>query len=101
MVKATWRGILAHKLRLFLATIAIVLGVSFVTGTLVIGDTINTSFDNLFHTISAGIDVEVRAASTGTVQGQQIHPPLPDTLLPAVQSPHGVQEAFGTVSRNA
>ena len=101
MVKATWRGILAHKLRLFLATIAIVLGVSFVTGTLVISDTINQTFDTLFKTITAGVDVQVRAASTGKVQGQEIHPPVPAALLSAVQGVDGVKESFGELSRSA
>jgi putative ABC transport system permease protein len=99
--KTTWRGILAHKLRLFLATTAIVLGVSFVTGTLVIGDTINHTFDSLFQVINAKVDVEVRGASTGTVQGQAIHPPMPASVLSQVQNVSGVKEAFGSVSRSA
>jgi putative ABC transport system permease protein len=101
VVKATWRGLLAHKLRLFLATIAIVLGVSFVTGTLVIGDTINTAFDTLFQSISKNVDVEVRSASTGTVQGQPIHPPFPAAVVSALGTVDGVHEAFGVLTRSA
>jgi putative ABC transport system permease protein len=101
VLKTTLRSILAHKLRLFLATIAIVLGVSFVTGTLVIGDTINHTFDNLFQVINAKVDVQVRAVSTGTVQGQATHPPMPASIVDQVKSTSGVKEAFGTLSRNA
>lgn len=102
MVKATWRGLLAHKLRLFLATVAIVLGVSFVTGTLVLGDTINHTFDQLFQNTTAGIDVQVRAVSTGKNQnGQEIHPPIPASLIAQVRSVGGVKEAFGDLFRSA
>jgi putative ABC transport system permease protein len=102
MVKATWRGILGHKLRLVLATLAIVLGVSFVTGTLVLGDTINHTFDTLFQNTTAGIDVEVRSVSTGkTPDGGDIHPPLPAAVLAPVQQVDGVKEAFGDLVRRA
>jgi putative ABC transport system permease protein len=63
MVHAVLKGILAHKLRLFLTAFAVVLGVSFVAGTFVLTDTINHTFDTLFKTINAGVDVSVRAAS--------------------------------------
>jgi putative ABC transport system permease protein len=99
--KATLRGLLAHKLRLALATMAIVLGVSFVTGTLVIGDTINQTFDTLFHSTTAGVDVDVRAASTGTAEGRDVHPPVPASVVPTVQGVDGVKEAFGYLQRSA
>jgi putative ABC transport system permease protein len=102
VLKATLRGLLAHKLRLALATVAIVLGVSFVTGTLVIGDTINKTFDTLFQTTTAGVDVNVRGVSTGKAEhGQQIHPPIPVSVLSAVQGVDGVKEAYGYLVRPA
>ncbi len=61
MVRAVLKGVLAHKLRLFLTAMAVVLGVSFVAGTFVLTDTINQTFDTLFDEISAGTDVSVRA----------------------------------------
>ena len=39
MRKVTISGLLARKLRLALTALAIVLGVTFVTGTLILGDT--------------------------------------------------------------
>ncbi|MDQ3897620.1 MAG: hypothetical protein M3326_10340, partial [Actinomycetota bacterium] len=63
MGRAIVKGLLAHKLRLFLTAMAVVLGVSFVAGTFVLTDTINKTFKNLFSEISAGTDVSVRAAS--------------------------------------
>jgi putative ABC transport system permease protein len=63
MVRAVLKGLLAHKLRLALTAIAVVLGVAFVAGTFVLTDTINKTFDTLFTEISAGTDITVRAAS--------------------------------------
>jgi hypothetical protein len=48
--KITVRGVLARKLRLALTALAIVLGVTFVTGTLVLTDTLNRTFDTLIGT---------------------------------------------------
>ena len=46
MRRVTIRGLLARKLRSALTALAIVLGVTFVTGTLVLGDTLNRTFDS-------------------------------------------------------
>ena len=63
MLKATLKGVLAHKVRLLLTALAVVLGVGFVAGTYVLTDTLNATFDNLFDEVTAGVDVSVRAAS--------------------------------------
>ncbi|HEY6379947.1 MAG TPA: FtsX-like permease family protein [Candidatus Dormibacteraeota bacterium] len=100
MLKATIVGLFAHKLRLALAGFAVVLGVSFVVGTLVLGDTVNKTFDDLFNTATAGIDVAVRGTSTGSNQvGQAVYPPFPASTLDTVKSVSGVKEAFGQVNR--
>lgn len=99
MLKATLQGILAHKLRLVLAALAVVLGVSFVSGTIVLGDTLNKTFDDLFGAISANIDVNVRGVSTGKVQGQEVHPPIPAKTVDTVKAVGGVKEVFGYLQR--
>ena len=45
MRRVAVRGLLARKLRLALTALSIVLGVTFVTGTLVLGDTLNRTFN--------------------------------------------------------
>jgi putative ABC transport system permease protein len=99
VLKATLLGLLAHKLRLALAALAVVLGVAFVSGTIVLGDTVNKTFTDLFNTTTAGIDVAVRGASTGSAQGIPQHPPVPASVLPTVQAVSGVKEVFGDVER--
>ena len=42
---------------------AVFLGVAFLAGTLVLGDTLRNNFDNLFADVNAGTDVVVRNAT--------------------------------------
>ena len=60
MRKVTLSGLLARKLRLALTALAIVLGVTFVTGTLILGDTLNRTFNNLIGTAYQHVSFEIR-----------------------------------------
>src|SRR5918994_1414035 len=57
------KGLLAHKRRLVGTFLAVFLGVAFLAGTLVLGDTLRANFDNLFTEANAGTDVVVRHES--------------------------------------
>jgi putative ABC transport system permease protein len=59
-----FKGIRAHKRRLVGTFLAVFLGVAFLSGTLVLGDTLRGNFDNLFTEANAGTDVVVRHASS-------------------------------------
>jgi putative ABC transport system permease protein len=100
MVNAVLKGLLAHKLRLFLTAIAVVLGVAFVAGTFVLTDTINKTFNTLFTEISAGTDITVRSESGfGDDANLDIsRNTIPASLLAAVRAVPGVAAADGTVS---
>src|SRR4030081_2222989 len=58
-----FKGLVAHKRRLVGPFLAVFLGVAFLSGTLVLGDTMRGNFDNLFTEANAGTDVVVRHAS--------------------------------------
>lgn len=60
MLRTAIKGVLAHKLRLALTALAVVLGVAFVAGTYVFTDTIEARFDTLFDDVYAGVDATVR-----------------------------------------
>ena len=60
MIRVILRSLLSRKLRLLLSTSAIVLGVAFVAGALTLTDTLGRVFDNLFVTVNANTDLEVR-----------------------------------------
>src|SRR5215831_1252727 len=59
----TFKSLFAHKRRLVGTFLAVFLGVAFLCGTLVLGDTLRANFDRLFTNANAGTDVIVRHAS--------------------------------------
>jgi putative ABC transport system permease protein len=98
MWRVTVQGLLAHKLRLALTGIAIVLGVTFIAGTFILTDTLHNAFTNLFNNIYQNVDFEVRGVAqfTGT-SGLAVRNPIPESLLPAVRGVPGVGAASGSV----
>jgi putative ABC transport system permease protein len=98
MWKVTRRGLAANKIRFVLTAIAVVLGVAFVSGTLVLTATIQRTFDDLFANIYKTTDAVVRSQevlSSDFGAGQR--PNVPEGLLAKVQRAPGVQEAIGDV----
>jgi putative ABC transport system permease protein len=104
MRKIALRGLLARKLRLALTALAIVLGVTFVTGTLVLGDTLNRTFDNLIGTAYQHVSFQIRGKaafrgnSPAAVTGTADRNPVPESIAAAVRRVPGVSFAFGSVS---
>src|SRR5438093_2462257 len=104
MLRATLKSLLARKLRLLLTALAVVLGVGFTAGTFVLTDTALKSFDALFSTAFANIDVVVQAkqaftptAGGGSGGGGSELNPIPDDVLPTVSAVDGVRYAEGSV----
>jgi putative ABC transport system permease protein len=105
MRRITLRGLMARKLRLALTALAIVLGVTFVTGTLVLGDTLNRTFDNLVGTAYQHVSFQVRgkaafnndSTAAAAVDSTADRKPVPESVLTAVRRVPGVSFAFGSV----
>ncbi len=99
ITKVTLRNLAAHKVRLALTAVAVMLGVSFVAGTLIFTQTLQNTFDNLFAQVGKGTDVVVRgkAAFTGQ-QGQTDRKPIPDSLLGRVRRVSGVAAMLPSVT---
>jgi putative ABC transport system permease protein len=100
MWKVTYKGLLAHKLRLALTALAIVLGVTFISGTLVLTDTLHNTFTTLFGHVYQNVDFEIRgkAAFTNTPGGGAGRKAIPESILTSVRGIPGVASAQGTVS---
>jgi putative ABC transport system permease protein len=100
MWKVTIKGLLAHKLRLALTALAIVLGVTFIAGTLVLTDTLHNTFNTLFGNVYQNVDFQVRGVtqfnSTGP-GGAPIRNPIPESILATVRAVPGVEVAEGQV----
>ncbi len=101
MLHATLRSLLAHKLRLALTAISVVLGVAFVAGTFMLTDTLNKSFTTLFDDINANTAVAVRAKAVVDSEGNMgdaSRGTVPASLLDQLKAVPGVAEAQGGVS---
>jgi putative ABC transport system permease protein len=100
MWRVTIKGLLAHKLRLALTALAIVLGVTFVSGTLVLTDTLHNTFSSLFSKIYQNVDFEIRgvAAFSGENAGTATRNPIPESILPSIKAVPGVEVAEGGVT---
>src|SRR5437588_9464008 len=97
------KGLLAHKLRLALTALSVVLGVGFVAGTFVLSDTLASTFDNLFAQVNGKIDAQIRSTQKLSPQdpAEPDRGPVPASLLEAVQKVPGVADAGGYVSGRA
>jgi putative ABC transport system permease protein len=99
VLRATFRSLLARKLRLLLSATAVVLGVSFVSGALVLTDTLGAVFDDLFASVNSKTAVEVRGAQPfAAAQGETSRLPVPTSLLPVLEQVDGVAAVVGDVS---
>jgi putative ABC transport system permease protein len=92
------RGLSSHKLRASLTALAILLGVAMVAGTLMLSDSVNRSFDDIFAESNAGIDVSVRAkVEVEAAFGAQAGTAVPERLLGMVEETDGVEQASGAI----
>ncbi|PJM93002.1 ABC transporter permease [Streptomyces sp. CB01373] len=99
VLKTSLRNFFAHKGRMALSAVAVLLSVAFVCGTLVFTDTMNTTFDKLFQATSSDVTVSTKASSdTGETTSRTGKPPvLPASVLGEVRRAQGVRAAEGTV----
>jgi putative ABC transport system permease protein len=98
MLRATLRSLLARKLRLLLASLAVLLGVSFVSGAFVLTDSLSGVFDKLFSSINTGTSVRVQTASAFGGTSSDNREPVTQAVLDKVRTVKGVKEANGDVS---
>lgn len=104
MAKLARRSLAAHKLRLGLTTVAVVLGVAFVSGTLIFKDTTTRSFDDLFEQVYQELEVVVRGEQSFAASEDGSARPIPASVLatiearvPAVQRVFGAAEGYAAI----
>ena len=102
MNQVALRSLLSRKLRTILTMIAIVLGVSMISGTYVMTDTIDQSFNQIFVQANSKTNVIISGKQiVGGEQGRQQVPSFPESLLGVVQRTPGVAAAGGQISDTA
>lgn len=96
--KTSRRNFLAHKGRMALSAVAVLLSVAFVCGTLVFTDTMNTTFDKLFAATSADVTVSPKKAEVTDVPENGKPEALPASVVAEVAGADGVKRAEGAVT---
>src|SRR5262245_51992414 len=97
MFALTIKGLWAHKLRYALTGLAVVLGVAFMAGTMVLTDTMKQTFDGVFATANDGTDVIVR--HEGAIEGELVtaRDRVDGGVIDEVASVDGVDAARGSI----
>ncbi|MEU0785967.1 FtsX-like permease family protein [Streptomyces sp. NPDC006173] len=85
----------AHRRRFAGTFFAVFLGVAFLAGTLVMGDTLRAGFDTMFGNATKGTDAVVRSAATITAPGesQGVRSPVGTDLVRTIERAPGVAAA--------
>lgn len=98
VLKTSRRNFVAHKGRMALSAVAVMLSVAFVCGTLVFTDTMNTTFDKLFAVTSSDVTVSPKAAKGGEETPDRGKPEMLDgSAVEQVKKAEGVAGAEGAV----
>jgi len=99
MFKIVLQSLFARKRRLVTTALAVILGVAFTAGTLVLTDTMTTIFNNLSATVYQGTDAVVRAQAVfdGPQNMGEQRPMVDASLVPPLSHVPGVAAAEGSV----
>ena len=99
MFKIVLQGLFARKLRLVTTALAVILGVAFTAGTLVLTDTLTSIFNDLSAGVYKGTDAVVRAKAVfnGPNNIGEVRPMIDAALVPALSHVPGVAAAEGSV----
>jgi putative ABC transport system permease protein len=93
MLSLTVKEMRGHGRRLVGTALAVFLGVAFLAGTLVLGDTLRNNFDNLFADVNAGTDVVVRNTTDLGIEADEPRGLIDRSLVDRVAAVDGVAAA--------
>ncbi|MFD0313515.1 ABC transporter permease [Streptomyces flavalbus] len=96
MLKATFRSFLAHKGRLLLSALAVILSVAFVAGSLIFSDTVSRTFDRLFASTAADVTVTPKQNLDEAIPSG-VTPTLPASVAERIAGVDGVADARSEV----
>lgn len=98
IARLTVKQLAANKLRLLATAFAVVLGVAFLAGTLILTSTIKATFDGVLAKADAGTDAYVRNPSALSLGYGESAGPLDATLADAIRTVDGVDQVSLQVS---
>ncbi|MEV0465219.1 FtsX-like permease family protein [Nocardia tengchongensis] len=91
MRKVALRNLAAHKVRLVLTVLSVVLGTAFISGSFIFTDTLQSTFDGIFAGQAKGVDVRVQP------KGQQSLG-VPDDVVTKISHMDGVKTVAPSVN---
>ncbi len=99
MFRTTLRSLWSHKRRLISTCVAVILGVAFMSGTLVLNSTISQVFDDLFADFGKGVQAVVRGpvlfeSQAGAGTQREL---VDDSVVAKVEAVPGVAAAEGSI----
>lgn len=97
MIALGVRNLWAHKRRLVGTFLAVFLGVAFLSGTLVLSDTLRKNIDGFFQTADAGTDAVVRNTTSVSDSPAATRGPISESALGPVKNAPGVAAADASV----
>ncbi|MEU5834557.1 FtsX-like permease family protein [Streptomyces diacarni] len=98
MLRTALRNVFAHKARLLMTMLAVLLGVAFVSGTLVFTSTISDAFQKSSEKGYANVDVSISQDGSDAPQGRETVSPLSQRTLDKAAHLPGAASATGVVS---
>ena len=96
MFKLVYRGIVANLGRLILTLVSVALGVSFVSGSFILADSLRAIFNQVSEDAFAGVDANVRA-EIGELSNDQAPARFDDDIIEAISAIPGVAYAEGGI----
>lgn len=104
MLRLTWRGLVAHRVRLVATAVAIMLGVSFIAGTYVLTDTLRAAITGVLDQSQSHVAVVVDGRSAQSTPGLSgsggglgdLGLTIPQSTVARVAAVPGVAAAEGT-----
>ncbi len=91
MLRVSLKGVWAHKVRLVLTALAIILGVGLISGVYVYTDTIGKAFDGIFADAYSGVDIAIGTESEFSF-GEGTY--LDEADFALIDEVPGVEEAY-------
>jgi putative ABC transport system permease protein len=106
VIRVALKGLAARKLRAALTAIAIVMGVTMISGTYILTDTIKAAFGTVYSEVYKHTDVVISNKSAIGEEGEGEHnrssaPSFPESLLTKVRHVNGVEQAQGGITATA
>ena len=100
MRRVSLRSVAAHKLRLFLTVLSVVLGTAFIAGSFIFTATLSAAFDDIVKTQFEGVDI-VAQSSEKSPQGISTADVNKLDKLPGVKATHAYQNNASIIIANS